>query len=123
MKTHNNKDEDLKLLIELAQGDEEFIREMLGIFIKVAPQTMSSINEGLKNKDLSSVSDAAHKLKSSIQIVGDQDLHKLIKEIEQKAKNEDSFSSLSTLIENLNKRMDKLINSLRDRSIDPTKFT
>jgi len=120
MKKKNSR---LKMLIDLTNGDEAFIREMLGIFIKTTPSTISNINSSLKEKNYSSVGDHAHKLKSSIQILGDKNLHDLVREIEKTAKTTNNSTELEPLIEELNNEILLLLSWMKERLEDPEKFT
>jgi HPt (histidine-containing phosphotransfer) domain-containing protein len=113
----------LKKLIELTNGDDAFIREMLEIFIRNTPESMRNINASLKKKDFEAISAFAHKLKSSIQIVGDNKLHDLVKQIESEAKTEARFKKLSTLIKNLSRELSLLVSWMQERIDDPTKFS
>ena len=122
MKKHNLDDKRLQRLIELTNGDDAFIREMIALFLKNTPQTMDLLNTSLINGEFSDLSDMAHKLKSSIQIIGDKKLHEIIKEIEQEAKVNPVKEKLSSSVDVLNSYIDELLNYLQNRLDNPQKF-
>lgn len=112
----------LQTLIDLTNGDENFIREMLGIFIKNTPESIVRIKASIDQKDFSSLSDHAHKLKSSIQILGDDDLFELIKKIENTAKSEGNKDDLIIWIDELIQELTDLLSWMIKRLEDPEKF-
>jgi hypothetical protein len=52
-------------------------------------------------------------LKSSIQIIGNDPLHSLLVDIENKAKTEISISAISTQLDALNEQMKRLVDFLQ----------
>ncbi len=123
MKKGTTQDERLRVLIDLTKGDDDFIREMLGIFIKNTPEAIANLQLSLKSEDFSSVSAGAHKLKSSIQILGDSELHELIRKIENNSKSGIKSNELIEMIEKLNHELNSLISWMKKRLEDPKKFT
>ena len=117
------KNDPLKKLIDLSNGDDELVREMIAIFIKHTPETIAKIKQGLEEKDYPSLSAAAHKLKSSIQIVGDKNLHELVKKIEITSQTTLDESELTSLLTKLLKELDTLLSWMKDRLDNPKKFT
>jgi len=119
----NSNDIKFDLLIKLAGGDDDFIREMLHLFLEKAPAGLENLNSSVANNDLSAVANQAHKLKSSIQIIADNELHLLIKKIEEEAKANRSNSEMAEYITKLNTQMITLFDSIKKRLADPDKFT
>jgi HPt (histidine-containing phosphotransfer) domain-containing protein len=123
MKEQKTTNFSLDLLIEVAQQDEGFIREMISLFLKTASITLEEINLNFKKGDFVQCGEKAHKLKSSVQIIGDEELHQLVKKIEKEAKTGDSNSELKLLIPKLNTKMEQLIHFLTNRLDDTTEFS
>lgn len=123
MRKPSNDDFNLAVLIEIAQKDDAFIREMIALFLKTARETIDLINLHYKNGDFSQCSDKAHKLKSSIQIIGDEELNQLVKKIENSSRLENPKPELKHLIPPLNTKMAELIYFLENRLKDPSKFS
>lgn len=113
----------LDLLVEVAQGDDVFIREMVVLFLKKAPEMLQMINSSYKEKDFAQCSNEAHKLKSSVQIIGSKELQNIIKTIENNAKMEIVPADLSIYLDALNSKMGQLFVFLNKRLEDPKKFS
>jgi HPt (histidine-containing phosphotransfer) domain-containing protein len=119
----NSNDIKFELLIKLAGGDDDFIREMLSLFLEKAPSSLEILEASIKNNDLTSVANQAHKLKSSIQIIADNELHLLIKKIEEDANKNGSKSELTKNIGQLNTQMITLFDAIKTRLSKTDKFT
>ena len=123
MKNSNPTEFSLDLLVEVAQGDDVFIRDMIALFLKKAPEMLNSIQTAFNEKDFAQCSSEAHKLKSSIQIIGSKSLQKIVKMIEKEAKKEQVSPELALNIDELNVKMEELFSFLNNRLTDPTKFS
>jgi HPt (histidine-containing phosphotransfer) domain-containing protein len=93
---------DLDYIYTISDGDRDFIREILETFVKITPESIDAINESLEQKQWKEVARVAHKIKPSILLLGVDELTKLIKEIEQMAKNQEELDQLTTKISLLN---------------------
>ncbi len=115
-------DINFKNLLEIAGGDEEFIREMLILFCKNSVSLMKELDSSFQQGDYEQVSSLAHKLKSSIQIVADKDLHALIKKIELESKSTTEQKEMKKMIDLLGHSMTGLIKAIEKRLENPNKF-
>lgn len=79
---------DLSKLIELSRGDEEFVRNMVDIFLQHTPAAVDEMSEGLENSDYLSVAKIAHRIKPSIESMGISQLDGVAKDIERSVKEE-----------------------------------
>jgi HPt (histidine-containing phosphotransfer) domain-containing protein len=113
MKKNSSNQFSLDRLIKITQGDDAFIREMITLFLEKAPTTLGEINKSFELGDLKGIESKAHKLKSSIQIIGNDPLHSLLVDIENKAKTEISISAISTQLDALNEQMKRLVDFLQ----------
>jgi HPt (histidine-containing phosphotransfer) domain-containing protein len=75
----------LEYLHRMSSGDESFVKEMIKLFLKQVPQELEKLS--LVANDSQAVRQIAHKLKSSVSMVGAEDLLVQVKELEQKATN------------------------------------
>lgn len=116
-----NKKEDngLDVLRKLCNGDIEFMKEMIQVFLRTSPDSLNNIKEGIEKGDLDLIGDYAHKLKSSIQIIGDSQLHALVKKIEQEAKSGDPNNCLKESISELEKALSTLYSYLNNKIDNP----
>jgi two-component system, sensor histidine kinase and response regulator len=81
----------------LGGGDPEFVRELVRVFNEQAPRYLEMARVALEVQDLSSVSKAAHTLKSSSGYLGAQRLSDLCKELEAIARAKDGAGSARVL--------------------------
>ena len=61
---------DLSYLEELAEGDEEFTRQMLSIFVAEVPEALEQLIGELASEQWLAGAETVHKLKSKIRILG-----------------------------------------------------
>jgi HPt (histidine-containing phosphotransfer) domain-containing protein len=67
-------------------GDNfEIIKEMIGIFIEQVQEMSETMNSCLNNKDWTTLGKLAHKAKSSVSIMGMEELATKLKELEHSA--------------------------------------
>jgi HPt (histidine-containing phosphotransfer) domain-containing protein len=73
---------DLNYLKTMSGGDMVFIREMVGLFREQIDEYRVQMPEMLRNKEYSSLSKMAHKAKSSVAVMGMNQVAELLKELE-----------------------------------------
>ena len=61
---------DFEYLNDFSEGDDNFIKNMISLFLNNTPETMQIIMESNKNDDIKILKDEIHKLKSSLRILG-----------------------------------------------------
>lgn len=71
---------------EAGIADNDFIREIVEMFLNECAVSLKRINEGFENNDLATVHLYAHKLKSSFLMFDMHDAHVLAVELEQEKK-------------------------------------
>lgn len=64
---------DLRYLNEISGGNEEFMKQIIEIFLEDTPQMLENIKNGLSNGDLDKVKFFSHKLVSQLPMVGIND--------------------------------------------------
>lgn len=75
--------DDLK---EMAEGDEEFLREMLKTFIEELPEDVAAMKSAIANHNAVLTYQIAHKMKPNLKIFG-LNLDYNVKQLEQWSKN------------------------------------
>lgn len=96
------KHTDLTYLKELANGSNQFITEMITLFIAQTPESLKNLEKHFQNKDWKSLRSTAHKMKPSISFVGLKEIEGDIRMIEEIATNEMGLERLPALISNVN---------------------
>lgn len=75
-------------------GDNEFIQEILQIFLEDIPIKMKSLTEQVRNNDWPAAAETAHSIKASVKMMGLDSLYDDIVSIEHAAKNDPSQAEI-----------------------------
>jgi signal transduction histidine kinase/CheY-like chemotaxis protein/HPt (histidine-containing phosphotransfer) domain-containing protein len=95
-------------LNNMSDGNKEFIREMIEMYKKDAPEILNRIQIAIESSDFDDLAKAAHKLKSPSAMMGMTVLAKKLSDIEQKAIKKSS-NGLSTDLSELSSLIDQVI--------------
>ncbi|MFK7970905.1 MAG: ATP-binding protein [Bacteroidia bacterium] len=82
-------------LEQMANGNEAFVKKMLGLFVSNAGNQVKLWDAALASKDWQSLSGIAHQLAPSVRQLGHTDFYKTLKSIEAEAENPKADTSLS----------------------------
>jgi HPt (histidine-containing phosphotransfer) domain-containing protein len=77
---------DLSYLEEIANGNTEFIIEMIDLFLQQAPEILDQISDKVAKKDWTSAGNLAHKLKPTFAMIGIHKGKELSEKIEKNAR-------------------------------------
>ena len=99
-------------LKEMAQGNEDFIKNMINVFLEHTPPILEEVNQAFKQGDLQKVGELAHQIKPSIDLMGIESLHQEIRDIEQKGK-KDTVEGLDEQIKNLNTVLTEVFDTMK----------
>lgn len=77
-----NNNYDLSKLRALSRGDENFVNELIDIFLQQTPKTLKEISDALLKKEYKVVARVAHRIKPSIDSMGITQLADIPKSIE-----------------------------------------
>ncbi|MFK8162939.1 MAG: PAS domain S-box protein [Lewinella sp.] len=80
---------DLTKLKELSRGDEEFVDNMIEIFLQHTPPALEVIEQALATEDYDTLARVVHRIKPSIESMGISQLDGVAKDIERYAKSEE----------------------------------
>ena len=103
---------DLSYLKTVSGGDENFMREMIEIFLSQAPTSITGMKSSLENKDWEGLAYTAHKIKPSITFMGIEAMKEVILKIEELAKEERDLDQIPILLEKFSKQCDLAYNQL-----------
>ena len=108
---------DLSELKRMGNGDPEFLKEMIDLFLKTSAASVQSIDENLPGKNYDAIAELAHKLASPVKYMSVTGIYNTIKELEQLAKEgkdtlniEEKADQLQNEIAALNKELEALLN-------------
>ena len=84
---------DLTYLSDASQDDPQFIKKLVGMFIDLIPGSMAELNESMKSGDMIQLRKTAHKMKSSIDLLGIISLSDPLKRLENIGDNDPSLEN------------------------------
>ena len=99
METISHKHIDLSYLKALSNGSNEFINEMISVFMEQTPMELANLEKYLEAEEWKSLRAIAHKMKPSFSFMGIKELDLLIKLIEEYAANETNLVLLPEMVE------------------------
>lgn len=108
-KTVFDKDEALKML----EGEEEFLKELAGIFINDAPEHMSEIEEAVNCRNSEALVTSAHKLKGSAANFGKNVTTDIAFKLETMGR-ENNLDGAEEVYGTLVKNIERLVNALKE---------
>jgi len=109
----SKKSYDLKYLEEYAEGDKDFIIQMLQFFISDTPEFINSMKYSYSQADWESLKKKAHKFAPHLNFIGLNELHSNMKHIEQLAEKKANTTEIIALIEKIEKETGAVIEKLK----------
>ncbi len=85
----------LAYLKDIADGSQEFMVEMIDIFLHQTPAYLAELEKSIENKDWSTVAEIAHKVRPTFTFIGVDQLTEIMASIEQKARSGEDLSTIS----------------------------
>jgi HPt (histidine-containing phosphotransfer) domain-containing protein len=105
----------LDYLHELSHGNEEFVKEMIRIFLAEMPEEIQNLENSIKEKNYTAIRHAAHKLKSTIPFVGlNFVIGKEVFEIEDLASKQLDLEKIELLFVKIKEMCNKAAEELKD---------
>ena len=106
---------DLGYLIDLSNGNNSFVQEMISIFLSEVTSEVERLENSIKEANFDHIMQASHRLRSSIPFVGiDKLLHQEIHSIEQMAVENKGLDSISELFVKVKKVCFKAMSELKE---------
>jgi HPt (histidine-containing phosphotransfer) domain-containing protein len=87
---------DLSLLMEIADGSDEFLIESIDMFLVQTPELMTAIFTALQGQDREVLAKSAHKLKPNLGFFGMLTAQETMIEIEKLTKGDGDFADIKT---------------------------
>lgn len=109
MEDNSRKLYDLINLEEIGGGSDEFVVEMIKLFISQAKNTIAGFNRAYDEKNLEEIRGLAHQIKPSIDNIKIAILMPVIREIENLAENNEPVEKLAPHIMEVNTALEKVI--------------
>lgn len=99
-------------LKQMAEGEEEVIQEMTSLFKGQVPDLIQKMERARKDKDYKSLREVAHRAKSSVAIMGMNNLAEQMKQLELDAENQTNTDSYADKIANFKSTCNQAVNDL-----------
>lgn len=111
----SNSSFNLQYLNEVADGNQEFIKEMIDIFLEDMPKFMQEIVDCSKKDDLECMERLAHKSKSMAGYIMADDLQNKFKKLEAMTSNNSADTDdIHALVSDLDRRTENIIDQLKN---------
>jgi CheY-like chemotaxis protein len=105
-------------LARLANGDKKFLSEMILLFIKSSEAGILNMEEAIKNKNLESVFENAHKMAAPTKHIGAVQLYNNLKKLEKLAQQNGSIESVSPVFQQIKNEVTELNVILKSRLVE-----
>lgn len=92
---------DLSYLEDIAGGSNEFIIEMIDMFLQQTPGYCLEIKQGIIDQDWKKVSDLAHKIKPTLAFMGAHAAKEVMSSVETDSRNMTNLDTLGTRFDDL----------------------
>ncbi|MFC4873326.1 Hpt domain-containing protein [Negadavirga shengliensis] len=111
----NNKLYDLANLEEISAGSDEFIQQMIQMFIDQAKITIEGLNDSFERKDYQQIKNLAHQIKPSIDNMKIDTLSPVIRQVESLVEENAPPQELSPVIMQTNAVLEAVIVQLEHK--------
>jgi HPt (histidine-containing phosphotransfer) domain-containing protein len=104
---------DLTYLETMSAGDDELMKEMIDIFIEQVNELSAEMQHHLDEKNWLALSKIAHKAKSSVAIMGMNNLAADLKQLELKARDGKETETYQEIVERFNTECTQAVTELK----------
>ena len=99
----------------MSGGDSNFIQEMIGLFREQIEEYKQHMPELLRKKDYDNLSKMAHKAKSSVAVMGMNEMAELLKELEILALEEKEVDRYESIVNEFLEQLQLAIKELENK--------
>ncbi len=110
----NGQHIDLTYLINVSEGSNEFVEEMIDCFLTQTPEMLEDLKKYLNEKKWVELGGVAHKMKPTINFIGLHSIKDIVKTVEHDASEQINLDSLPYLVEKLIRVCSVAIKELQD---------
>ncbi|MCF8365335.1 MAG: Hpt domain-containing protein [Bacteroidales bacterium] len=110
----NEKLYDLSMIRDML-GEEEEVKNMIGIFVESTPVSLHDMNEGFKEDNADKLARNAHKMKASLDMLKINSLYDDVRKIDKDFKVEDiPQNELEEIIKKMNSVLELVFKKLKE---------
>jgi HPt (histidine-containing phosphotransfer) domain-containing protein len=103
----------LDYLTDIMSGKKDLIRETIEIFVKQAAEDLPIINEAVDKSDFLTVKRFAHRMKSTITMMGINSLTQVLDEMETLGKEQSNMDRIKDLNKKLNSTYSQALEEIK----------
>ncbi len=92
---------DLSYLKEISGNDQEFIKEMLALYIQTTAAEAANLKDLLAKEDFEAIGHLAHKIKAPIQMLGAGELFEIVRSLEIYGKERSLLEEMPQMIQRI----------------------
>lgn len=100
-------------LEEISGGSDEFIHQMIALFLEQADKTIIGMERAIEVGSTTEIRNLAHQIKPSVDNIRVEQLGKTIRQVEQLAEESPASPELSTVVKEAMDQLRELIRQLR----------
>ena len=105
---------DISSLRQMTGNDADFLIEVLELIRSQSPQMLTQMQDSLREDELSKLGATAHKMKSTLHVLGNRDWVDLLKNLELAAKGEHNREASAELLQELQVVCDLMLDRIDD---------
>jgi CheY-like chemotaxis protein len=90
---------DFKLVEDIAGGDQEFVKRMMGMFVETVPGLLTDLQFNIEHAHWDKASKVAHRMKSTIDSMNIKDIKVEIRQIEANGKQQLNLEEMPALLQ------------------------
>jgi len=105
---------DLSYLIKLAEGNKQFVNEVINSFIELTPRYVQEVRHQCEAKNWPGLQASAHRFKSAVKYFGLNETAQIIETIEANATEPADRQNLLELIASMNANYEVALNELKN---------
>ena len=105
----------LTYLKEVVENNESSVRSILDLFVKQMPEEILLIEKAIEEQDYHAIKGVSHKLKSSVTILGVEELLKVLNALEENAAEKKDLSEIQELFLQLRELSNKVLEEINQQ--------
>lgn len=98
---------------EMAEGDEDFIRSVVSVFLEEVPEDLDALENAIAVRDFDQIYKMAHKIKPNVDLLGMEQTRANALEIETLGKSAASLDAIESKFPLLKKDVEQVISELQ----------
>ncbi|GGG57601.1 hypothetical protein GCM10011414_29310 [Croceivirga lutea] len=99
---------------EMAEGDEDFVRSVISVFLEEVPEDLKSLEQAIAEKEYVQIYKLAHKIKPNVDLMGMEETRAAALEIETLGKNSANMDKIESKFPQLKKDILQVITELQN---------